>query len=235
LNCARPPNYVDQPTPHGLINNIHIATQTTFFNGLLELLVTLRAALSPFLFGDWSFVTLGSWRLGVRSSRSVSSVANVGQRATTNQMKQNEALFCRPAHAIRPGFHGVLATSKRQNARIMSPEIGSPGATTECNRRPHNDLRWQLADAQKQNSKNPRPQQVLSDRPLPHPTKPPQRAPDPWLPTPDSRPLISRFPGNFGISPEPGCRTKCPSGVGRPGKARPAPFEGVSLDPPSKA
>ncbi len=83
------------------------------------------------------------------------AVNRVFQRVPTHQKSScsgtGNCLFC----WNRPGYRGVFATSERQNARIMSPEIESPVATTECSRRPHIDLRCQLADARMQNSKKP--------------------------------------------------------------------------------
>src|SRR3990172_7385389 len=59
----------------------------------------------------------------------------------TNTMKRNEAKFCRPASVIGAGFTAEFATRRRQDARIMSPEMGPPAATTICNCFAGNDLR----------------------------------------------------------------------------------------------
>jgi len=97
------------------------------------------------------------WRLGVRSSPSVTSVVN----PDFNQMKQNDISFCCLMSVNRPGFLGPIAHGNRQNGRIMSPKTGSPAAATKCNRWPPNDLRPAPRNGRKQNLRILERQHVL--------------------------------------------------------------------------
>ena len=114
----------------------------------------------------------------------------------TNKMKQNEADFCRRASVNRPRSHGTFAERRRQNERIMSPKDGTPPATTICIHKPANDLRTTLAEAVKQNSKNPQRQHHLFTQSAQPPTKCPQVSPPCSLLSP---PRFPPFPPHFPV------------------------------------
>jgi hypothetical protein len=73
----------------------------------------------------------------------------------TNNRKQKSAPFCALAHAARPAFPATFATGQRQNDRIMSPQDGTPAATTKCKRLAGNDLRANRETSPKQYAKTP--------------------------------------------------------------------------------
>src|SRR3972149_2138764 len=60
------------------------------------------------------------------SSTSASSVPNAAWRGTPHITEQNEAEYCRLAHAVGPRCPGVSPDAGRQIARVMSPKTGTP-------------------------------------------------------------------------------------------------------------
>jgi hypothetical protein len=83
-------------------------------------------------------------------------------RDGANNSKRNATPICTSGSSSEAGIPDKCERVDRQNARIMSPNVGTPAEPTECKLSPRQELRATSREERKQNAKFLEPHTLLS-------------------------------------------------------------------------